>query len=56
MKILKCPRCKSENIILNAGGFTGMYECHDCHYVGTLILEVEAEPQKKKAKTKKKKP
>jgi len=55
MKVLKCPRCKSENIIFSAGGMTGAYECRDCRYVGPIVLEVEKElkktTKKKKAKT-----
>jgi transposase-like protein len=39
MKKLKCPVCKSEKIIFNAGGHTGKYECKDCGYIGVLVIE-----------------
>jgi transposase-like protein len=41
MKILICPKCKSDSIILNLGGETGKYECKKCGYISTLIIEKE---------------
>jgi len=35
----KCPKCKSTNIELQIGGFTGMYQCKDCGYIGSLVIE-----------------
>ena len=43
MKI--CPVCHSENIKLDAGGYTGKYRCEDCGYVGVLIIEMEDEQE-----------
>lgn len=37
MKI--CPKCKSSNITLDMGGYSGKYICKDCGYVGALVLE-----------------
>ena len=37
MKI--CPKCKSEEIILDTGGHTGKYNCKKCGYIGPLIIE-----------------
>jgi transposase-like protein len=37
----KCPKCKSSNIQLYAGGELGSYQCTDCGYVGSLIIEEE---------------
>ena len=34
--------CGSTRIVLNAGAITGqVYHCLDCHYLGSLVLEVE---------------
>ena len=41
MKAIECPVCRSENIMLNAGGQTGKYECKKYGYIGPLIIEVE---------------
>ncbi|MBO0889192.1 hypothetical protein J2P12_08855 [Candidatus Bathyarchaeota archaeon] len=39
-----CPKCKSENIILWMGGYTGaMYRCGDCGYVGPVVIETNEE-------------
>jgi predicted RNA-binding Zn-ribbon protein involved in translation (DUF1610 family) len=39
MKKKICPECGSSEIILNAGGKTGKYECKNCGYVGVIIIE-----------------
>lgn len=52
MGIKFCPRCKSRDIIMIAGGGIGMYECKKCGYMGSLIPEIEI---KKKSKNKLKK-
>jgi len=39
MKIKKCPRCRSRDIILDTGGQTGKYACKKCGYIGPLIIE-----------------
>ncbi len=39
-KILVCPVCKSTNVELDTGGYTGKYYCKDCGYVGSFILEM----------------
>ena len=46
MKTRKCPVCKSENLILDAGGQTGKYKCLNCNYVGVLVLEVDSKKGK----------
>jgi transcription initiation factor TFIIIB Brf1 subunit/transcription initiation factor TFIIB len=43
MKIQACPVCHSKRIKLYAGGQTGQYECEDCGYVGSLIIEQDIE-------------
>ncbi len=35
----KCPKCNSTNLILHAAAHTGQYQCKDCDYVGSLVLE-----------------
>ena len=50
MKTYRCPNCRSEHIVFQAGGHTGMYECKDCGYIGPIILEVEKEEEKNKGK------
>jgi predicted RNA-binding Zn-ribbon protein involved in translation (DUF1610 family) len=37
----KCPKCGSKNIVFHAAAHTGKYECKDCGYIGTLIIEEE---------------
>ena len=39
-RILVCPVCKSTEIELDAGGYTGTYYCKNCGYVGSYILEM----------------
>ncbi len=39
-KILVCPVCKSTEIELDAGGYTGKYYCKKCGYVGSYVLEM----------------
>ncbi len=41
IKILICPKCKSDNITLDSGGITGKYVCKNCMYTGNLIIEKE---------------
>ncbi|MBI2630120.1 hypothetical protein HYW76_03385 [Candidatus Pacearchaeota archaeon] len=45
MKI--CPVCKSEKISMLAGGITGMYECMNCGYRGSLIIEEQSKKKQK---------
>lgn len=52
MKI--CPKCKSKNIMLNLGGQTGKYECKNCGYIGSLIIEKDGEIESKMKKELKK--
>ena len=43
--MLCCPSCKSEEIFVETGGFTGMiYRCKRCGYRGALVVEVDEEP------------
>jgi transposase-like protein len=40
--ILRCPQCGSTRIQLIAGQILGqVYHCPDCHYQGSLVLEVD---------------
>lgn len=42
MATKKCPKCGSNNIKPYWGAFPGVltkWECHDCGYVGVLIIE-----------------
>jgi transposase-like protein len=36
---MKCPVCRSENIVLDSAGHTGKYRCKDCDYIGVLVIE-----------------
>jgi|Deesub1362B_J571_1020462.scaffolds.fasta_scaffold00118_18 uncharacterized protein YbaR (Trm112 family) len=48
MRILICPVCKSPEIDLDAGGYTGKYHCRKCGYIGSLIVEVDEREFKSK--------
>jgi len=37
--VLKCPKCKSEEVTLYMGAHFGKYMCKKCGYVGVLIIE-----------------
>lgn len=39
-RILICPVCKSKEIELDTGGYTGKYYCKNCGYVGSFIIEL----------------
>ncbi len=39
-RILICPVCKSNEIELDAGGYTGKYYCKKCGYIGSFIIEL----------------
>ncbi|MDD1645732.1 MAG: hypothetical protein LUP93_05405 [Methanomicrobiales archaeon] len=40
--MLCCPSCKSAEIFVETGGFTGMiYRCKRCGYRGALVVEVD---------------
>lgn len=39
MRKLKCPKCGSENLVLDLGGQTGKYQCKDCGYIGVFVIE-----------------
>ncbi|MCD4666346.1 hypothetical protein K8R47_00885 [archaeon] len=45
--ILKCPVCRSSDIILYMGGQMGQYECKKCGYVGALIIEEDITKKRK---------
>jgi transposase-like protein len=42
-RILVCPVCKSTDLDLDAGGYTGKYKCKKCGYVGFAIEMTEGE-------------
>jgi len=42
-RIFVCPVCKSKDVDLDAGGYTGKYQCKKCGYVGSLVLEMTKE-------------
>lgn len=51
--MLICPKCRSKNITLDTGGYTGKYKCKKCNYVGALILEkykIKRKKRKRKLK------
>ena len=39
-RLLVCPVCKSTEIELDAGGYTGKYFCKKCGYTGSFVLEM----------------
>ncbi len=41
--LLVCPVCKSTDVELDTGGYTGKYLCKSCGYIGTFILEMSKE-------------
>ena len=48
MKILICPKCKSNKISYAAGALTGQYYCGKCGYYGSLVIEEEIDVSKYK--------
>jgi len=41
-RILRCPHCGSDRILLAGGQIMGqVYHCQKCDYVGSLVLETE---------------
>jgi transposase-like protein len=51
-RMLICPICNSTNIKLDAGGYTGKYNCKNCGYVGMVIEMTESEYKEMKEKLK----
>ncbi len=41
MKLLVCPVCRSKDIELDSGGYTGKYRCKSCGYTGSFVLEMD---------------
>jgi Zn ribbon nucleic-acid-binding protein len=50
MKVKFCPRCKSANLELVAGGNIGMLECTVCKYRGSIFPEKEIKIKNNKKK------
>jgi hypothetical protein len=47
---LQCPQCKSPHIFYDLGGMTGrVYHCHDCDYIGPVVIELELTEEEVKA-------
>lgn len=47
--VQQCPQCKSTNVFYDLGGLTGrVYRCHDCDYIGPVIIETELNEQEVK--------
>ena len=44
MKIKICPKCKSTDLIMVAGGSIGMWECKKCRFRGSIFPEREIDP------------
>ncbi len=36
-----CPKCKSEDVEMVAGGITGSWVCGNCGFMGTVFPEKE---------------
>ncbi len=48
--LLQCPQCKSPHIFYDMGGMTGrVYHCHDCDYIGPVVIELELTEDEVKA-------
>lgn len=45
--VLKCPECKSEEIVEYMGGQFGKWQCKKCGYVGVIVIEEEKKVTKK---------
>lgn len=52
MKIKKCPKCGSYNIVMDIGGITGTWKCKACGYVGSFFLEKEIDEEELKKQQK----
>jgi late competence protein required for DNA uptake (superfamily II DNA/RNA helicase) len=48
MKILRCPKCKSDRIEPHAALLTGAYYCRKCGYIGALVIEEEVDEKPSK--------
>lgn len=47
MKILRCPKCKSDKINFYSASITGAYFCEKCGYLGPLVIEEDVEENTK---------
>jgi len=46
----QCPQCRSSHIFYDLGGMTGrVYRCHDCDYIGPVVIELELTEEEVKA-------
>jgi transposase-like protein len=52
--VKRCPSCKSDNVELYMGGMFGNYQCNNCGYVGTFIIEEDEEEDITSKKSRKK--
>ena len=50
MGVKICPKCKSKEIKLVAGGIVGLYECKKCGFKGSIFPEIEIKQKGKKKK------
>ena len=41
MRVKFCPKCKNIDLILEAGGITGIMRCKKCGYYGAIFPEKE---------------
>lgn len=48
-----CPKCRSPDLQLYAGWYTGSYNCRHCGYLGPLVLEEDIRKSRPRKKMKK---
>ena len=54
IRIRFCPKCKSNNIDMIAGGQIGMWKCSNCGFQSAIFPEIEIDDRKENKKAKKK--
>ncbi|MDH7594163.1 MAG: hypothetical protein QHG99_07425 [Methanomicrobiales archaeon] len=46
--MLRCPVCRSRELYLLSGGYTGyIYRCKHCGYEGSLVVDVDGDLEEK---------
>jgi len=45
MGVKFCPKCQSEQVYMEAGGYTGVWTCSSCSFSGPIFPEKEREEE-----------
>jgi ribosomal protein L37AE/L43A len=55
MRVKFCPKCKSTDLVMMAGGNIGIWKCKKCSYQGSVFPEKEIKLKENKKSGKRKK-